>query len=643
MGAKTYDFTGWVTKNDIKCSDGRTIRRDAFAHCDGKTVPLVWNHGHNSPENILGNVLLKNKPEGVYGYASFNDSEMAYAAKQAVVHGDLNAMSIYANHLKQRGGDVLHGMIREVSLVLAGANDGAVIDNVLAHSAEDEPGIILCNDASTSDLSLYHSKKKPPFDDDDEDEEEDEEPDDKDEEDDDDSDSEDEEDEEMVDEKKKKLAHADKEDEGGETIKDVFDTLNEKQKTAVYALVGAALEEQGGGNSDEEDDEVKHNVFDNDERDDVLVHADMDSILADAKRCGSMKEAVLNHADSLGVSEDELVHADTYGVQAIESLFPDAKFINGGAPEFIKREMDWVPKVLNGAHHTPFSRIKSRFANITEDEARARGYIKGKLKKEEVFSLLKRETQPCTVYKKQKLDRDDIIDITDFEVVGWIKGEMRMMLEEELARAILIGDGRLPSDDDHINDQCIRPIWKEPDFYAIKVTITMPQGATDDDRSKAFIRACIKSRKLYKGSGNPMMFTTEDLVSDMLLLEDGIGHMLYESEGQLATKCRVSGITTVPLMEGQTDAQMGDLAAIIVNMKDYVVGADKGGNVNLFDDFDIDYNQYKYLIETRCSGALIKPYSAIIISFKTSSSVSQPTITFSGNGMAEFAVKATNE
>ena len=388
---------------------------------------------------------------------------------------------------------------------------------------------------------------------------------------------------------------------------------------------------------------MKHNVFD-DERDDVLVHADMGQILADAKRTGSMKEAVLQHADQLGVDADELVHADTYGVQAIESLFPDAKFMNNGAPEFIKRETDWVPKVLNGAHHTPFSRIKSRFANITEDEARARGYIKGKLKKEEVFSLLKRETQPCTVYKKQKLDRDDIIDITDFDVVSWIKGEMRMMLEEELARAILVGDGRLASDDDHINDQCIRPIWKEPDFYAIKVTITMPQNATDDDKSKAFTRACIKSRKLYKGSGNPSMFTTEDLVSDALLLEDGIGHMLYESEAQLATKWRVSNIVTVPIMEGLSDATQGDLAAIIVNMKDYVIGADKGGATNLFDDFDIDYNQFKYLIETRCSGALIKPYSAIIISFKEGDqTVKNPVVTFSGNGMSEFAIKGTNE
>ena len=644
MEAKTYDFSGWATKNDIKCSDGVTIRHGAFADQDGQTVPLVWNHGHTSPENIIGRALLKNDNGGVRVFGTFNDTENGQTSKSLIQHGDITALSIYANHVRKKGSDVVHGMIREVSLVLAGANSGAVIDEVLAHGDDDDGEFILWNDSNedsiTTDLDeiahAFNFKKKK---DEDEEDTDNEEPED---DEDDSDDSEKDEDEDMEDERKKKLKHADDDNGGsGETIKDVFDTLSEKQKTAVYAVIGAALEGEGG-DSDEEDNNVKHNVFDGDEREEVLVHADMEQIMADAKRTGSLKEAVLSHAEQLGVTEDELTHADTYGVQAIEALFPDAKYMNNGAPEFIKREMDWVPKVLNGAHHTPFSRIKSRFANITEDEARARGYIKGKLKKEEVFSLLKRETAPCTVYKKQKLDRDDIIDITDFDVVSWIKGEMRMMLDEELARAVLIGDGRLASDDDHINDQCIRPIWKEPDFYAIKVTITMPTSATDDDRSKAFIRACIKSRKLYKGSGNPTMFTTEDLISDMLLLEDGIGHMLYESEAQLATKCRVSNIVTVPLMEGQTDATLGDLGAIIVNMKDYVIGADKGGSVSMFDDFDIDYNQQKYLIETRCSGALIKPYSAIIISFKTGS-VSQPTITFSGNGMSEFAIKPTND
>ena len=634
---ENFDFAGWVSKKDVKCTDGTTIRDGAFAHNDGKKVPLVWNHLHNAPDMIIGHAILEGRKAGTYAYGFLNNTENADTARQIIEHGDIDAMSIYANHVKAtKYGDILHGDIQEVSLVLSGADKTAVIEKVISHNdGDDEPGFILYNNGDT-ELIIHADKKRK---DDDEEDEDEEEPEDGEESED---DSDEGEDKDMEDERKK-LKHADDEGDSDETIKDVFDTLSEKQKTAVYAVIGAAVDGEGK-DSDEEGKEVKHNVFDNDERDETLVHADMGQILADAKRTGSMKEAVLQHADQLGVDADELVHADTYGVQAIESLFPDAKFMNGGAPEFIKRETDWVPKVLNGAHHTPFSRIKSRFANITEDEARARGYIKGKLKKEEVFSLLKRETQPCTVYKKQKLDRDDINDIVDFDVVSWIKGEMRMMLEEELARAILVGDGRLASDDDHINDQCIRPIWKEPDFYAIKVTITMPQGATDDDKSKAFTRACIKSRKLYKGSGNPSMFTTEDLVSDALLLEDGIGHMLYESEAQLATKWRVSGIVTVPIMEGLSDATQGDLAAIIVNMKDYVIGADKGGATNLFDDFDIDYNQFKYLIETRCSGALIKPYSAIVISFKTGDqTVKNPVITFSGNGMSEFAVKGTNE
>ena len=651
MGARKYDFAGWATKNDIRCSDGRVIRRNAFAHCDGKTVPLVWNHGHNSPENVLGYALLRNKPQGVYAYGFFNDSELATSAKTAVQHGDITALSIYANHLKQNGPEVLHGAIREVSLVLAGANDGAVIDDVIAHSADDEPGFILYNDAELSDLTLEHSRKRPYDDDEDDEDEDDEDEDDTDdaddededdEDDDSDSDDDDEEDDEMTPYERRRLRHADDEDydddeedeDGGETVADVFDTLTAKQKKAVYGVIGAALEDNGG------DSDMKHNVFDSDYEDNYLVHADVDAIMEDAKRIGSMREAVLAHADDLGVDADELVHADTYGVYGVDTLFPDAKLVGNNPPEFIKREMDWVPKVLNGTHHTPFSRIKSQYANITEDEARARGYIKGKLKKEEVFSLLKRTTDPCTIYKKQKMDRDDIVDITDFEVVTWIKGEMRMMLDEEIARAILIGDGRLKSDEDHIPEDHVRPIWKESDLFAVKATITMPQNSTDDDRVKAFIRACIKSRKLYKGSGSPTMFTTEDLISDALLLEDGIGHMLYESEAQLATKCRVSSMVPVPVMEGASDPTMGDLAAIIVNLKDYNVGADKGGSINMFDDFDIDYNQYKYLIETRCSGALIKPYSAIVISFKTGdASVKNPIITFSGNGLAEYKVE----
>ena len=412
-------------------------------------------------------------------------------------------------------------------------------------------------------------------------------------------------------------------------------TLTDKQKAAVYHAFIADDE------NDEEDDNVKHNVFDRDtENGKFLSHSDEQQILADAKRIGSLKDAFIAHCESLGMDEDAIQHDDVaqrYGIDHIEALFPEYKNLNV-PPEWIKRDTTWVPKVLNGAHHVPFSRIKSMFANLTEDEARAKGYIKGNLKKEQVFSLLKRTTDPQTVYKKQKLDRDDQIDITDFDVVAWIKSEMRGQLDEELARAILVGDGRLPSDDDHISEDHIRPIWKDADLFAVKVTITMKAGATDDDKARAFLRANLKARKYYKGSGSPSMFTTDSLLSDILLLEDGIGRSLYETENVVATKCRVSSIVPVEIMEGLTDETQGDLAAIVVNMTDYNVGADKGGAVAMFEDFDIDYNQNKYLIETRCSGALVKPYSALIFSFKQGEG-ENTVISFSGDGMDEFTIK----
>ena len=651
---KGYDFAGYATKNNIRCSDGRTIRKGAFSSQNGKKVPLVWNHGHDEPDNVIGHALLEDRKDGVYCYCYLNDGEKAKDTKRIVNHGDVSSLSIYANHLKQNAGDVLHGLIREVSVVLAGANEGAQIEWFpgFAHSDEesDLDSFILYGHFEDDFICHKDGGKKKPEDEDDEEEDDETENEDEEGDDDesDDSEDDDEEDEDDMDERKKNLRHADDEaagkESGGkeETVQDVVDSMNEKQKKVMYALIGAAVEEAKGGKSgsEEEDDDVKHNVFDNDvETGNYLSHADMEQIFTNAKRVGSLRDAVLAHCEAMGVDEDDALQHDdvqTYGIQNIDALFPEYKNLNN-PPEWIKRETDWVPKVLNGAHHTPFSRIKSQYANITEDEARAKGYIKGHMKKEEVFSLLRRTTDPCTIYKKQKLDRDDIIDIVDFDVVAWIKAEMRMMLDEEIARAILVGDGRLVSDEDHIPEDHIRPIWKEADLFAVKVTITMKAGATDDDKARAFIRACIKARKYYKGSGSPKMFTTDSLISDMLLLEDGIGHGLYETEAALATKCRVSELVPVEIMEGLTDETQGDLAAIVINMSDYNVGADKGGAVSMFDDFDIDYNQQKYLIETRCSGAMIKPYSALVFSFKQGAGETT-TISFSGDGMAEFAI-----
>lgn len=569
-----FDFCGWATRNDLKCSDGRVIRRDAFKHNDGQQVPLVWSHQHSDVNDVLGHALLENRDEGVYAYCKFNDTDSGRTAKLLVQHGDVNALSIYANQLQQQGPNVMHGNIRELSLVLAGANPGAFIESIIKHGEEsDEEGIIYTGE----NITLAHSEeeeKKP----------------------------------EPESEEGKKKPETKKE----KTIGDVLDTLTEEQKTAVYAIVGQAVQhgdKKSENDEDEEDNNMKHNLFDDETKKDenALSHDAMEAIIADGKRYGSLKESFL-------------AHAQEYGIENIDYLFPEAKSLNT-PPDFIKREMGWVQKVMGGVHHTPFSRIKSMFADITEDEARAKGYIKGKLKKEEVFSLLKRTTTPTTIYKKQKLDRDDVIDITDFDVVAWLKSEMRMMLDEEIARAILVGDGRLASSDDKINESNIRPIWKDADLYNIKSTIEVDAAANADQKAKAFIRACIKSRKNYKGSGTPTLYTTEDVLTDCLLLEDNMGRVIYDTEEKLRTALRVNAIVTVPVMEGLTrnddEGNTLDLMGIIVNLADYNVGADKGGAINMFDDFDIDYNQQKYLIETRCSGALIKPFSAITLEMKT--------------------------
>ena len=574
---KDYDFSGWATKNNLLCSDGRTILKDAFKNDDGVTVPLVWNHQHNDPSNILGHALLENRDEGVYAYCKFNDSEPGKNAKLLVEHGDVSALSIYANQLKQQGGNVLHGAIREVSLVLAGANPGAFIDSVISHSEDiDDEAIIYTGE----NICLAHAEKQM-------------------------------EETTKVMEEKKEMAPETKTEEPKKekTVQDVFDTLNEEQKKVVYALIGQVIEEAENKSSKEIETkdieggkkEMKHNVFENDKenQENVLQHSDIEAIFADAKRYGSLKDSVLQH-----------------GITNIDYLFPEDKNVTA-TPEFIKRDMGWVEKVMKSVHHTPFSRIRSIFANITEEDARAKGYIKGKLKKDEVFSLLKRSTTPTTVYKKQKLDRDDAVDITDFDVVAWLKSEMRMMLDEELARAFLIGDGRISSSDDKINEQNIRPIYNDDDLYTVKAVIEVSQTATAEEKTKAFIKSVIKNRKEYKGTGSPTLYTTEDVVSDCLLLEDANGRFIYDNIDKLKNVLRVADIVTVPVMEGAKGKNQGDLLAILVNLADYNVGADKGGAVNMFDDFDIDYNAQKYLIETRCSGALVKPYSAIAFEMKT--------------------------
>lgn len=594
-----YDFSGYATRNNIKCSDGRVIMRDAFKDNDHKNVPLVWQHDHMSPDNVLGHAMLENREDGVYAYGCFNDTPSGLNAKELVKNGDVRALSIYANKLKQEGANVIHGAIREVSLVLAGANPGAYIDTVMVHSDgnEETEDAEICFNLNSNPV-IYHSDEADDGDDSD-----------------------------------YSITHADKIDEkvkdmdnnntgsDGKTVQDVIDSMTEEQKNVLYTLVGMAAD----GSLDESGDDMKHNAFE--DEDETMAHSiDFDEILRDAKRCGSLRDSVMQHGLEDVSYADYLEHGKaTYGIDQIDTLFPDFKNINS-TPEWVSRNMDWVASVMNGVSHTPFSRIKSVFANITADEARARGYTKGKKKLEEVFTLLKRTTTPQTIYKKQKLDRDDVIDITDFDVVAWIKGEMRMMLDEEIARAILIGDGRSDSSDDRIFPTNIRPIWQDDNFYTIRAQVDTKGMTTEGAKTEAIIKAIIRARKNYKGSGNPVFYTTEDVLTEMLLLENQIGDVKYKTKQELANRLRVSDIVTVEVMEGQTrkgETIKGDVTAsadkdlnlvgLIVNLKDYNVGADKGGAVSMFDDFDIDYNQQKYLIETRCSGALIKPYAAISV------------------------------
>ena len=575
MGKKVYDFSGWATRCNVKCSDGRTIMKDAFVDNDKTTVPLVWQHNHTDADNVLGHALLENRAEGVYAYCSLNNTPEGKRAKELVEHGDICSLSIYANQLKQTGGNVIHGLIREVSLVLAGANPGArIMDVNIAHGDNADGDAYIFNASETLDIGtevedIEHSDNNK-------------------------------EGENMPNKEEQKEIKVEHSDEGNdeETIQDVFNTLSEKQKKVDYAMIGMALEDKENGNA-QEDKEVKHNAFDaSNEADNQteLMHSEVLAAIEDAKKTGSMKEAFISH-----------------GITNVENLFPEVQAVNK-TPELIARDTSWVSVVMGGVKHSPFSRVKSTAANITADEARARGYIKGKQKISEVITALKRTTLPTTVYKLQKMDRDDVIDITDFDVIAWLKQEMRGMLDEELARAFLIGDGRDGSDDSKINEQNIRPILGDNATYTVARTLTRTSGETNSDFAKDFIKDVIKSRKEYKGSGNPILFTTEDLLTEMLLIEDKIGHRIYKTEAELATALRVSKIVTVPVFEGHKREVGGNnyaLMGILVNLADYNVGADKGGAVTMFDDFDIDYNKYEYLIETRCSGALVKPYSAV--------------------------------
>ena len=567
---KPYDFSGWATRANLRCSDGRTILKDAFKINDGQRVPLVYDHIHNQPDAVLGHAILENRDDGVYAYCVFNETESGKTAKILVEHGDVSALSIFANQLQQRGNEVLHGNIREVSLVLAGANPGAFIQSIMKHSddgpsvVDPEQGVIYTGE----EIALAHSEDTKPKED-------------------------------------------ATQDEDTETVEDVFNTLSEKQKTVVYALLADALDQEDTTKAEpktkEEEPTLKQNVFDKDktgtegEQGTVLSHSDMKAVMDDVKRYGNLRDSCLAH-----------------GIDQIDYLFPEAKAMNA-TPEFIKRKTGWVSKVMGSVHHTPFSRIKSLFADITGDEARARGYVKGTLKVEEVFGLLKRTTTPTTVYKKQKLDRDDVVDITDFDVVAWLKTEMRMMLDEEFARAYLIGDGRSTASNEKINELNIRPIWTDAELYTINKTIPVAANATADVRAKACIRGIIKSYEDYEGSGEPTFYTTPGDLTDMLLLEDSTGRIIYDTVEKLRTALQVKEIVTVPLMKDQTrvvDNVTRTLVGIIVNLDDYNVGADKGGAVNMFDDFNLDYNLQQYLIEARCSGALIKPHSAIAVETK---------------------------
>lgn len=609
--SRKFDFSGWATRNDIECADGLTIRQDAFADCNGAKVPLVYMHNHKDVEEVLGHALLENRADGVYCYGSFNDTEKGQMAKALVAHGDITSLSIFANNLVKNGKNVTHGIIREVSLVLAGANPGATIDfPVLQHAdgsysdpIEDEAIISYKQPLSMSD-ELAHMLDEDPEDEDEE------------------IDDEELEEEETEDE----VSHSDDSEEGDDddpSVGEVIDTLNDDQKELVEGLMNLAYEQgvkDASGESEEEETEeeevveqsdikegetVMHkNLFEKETADEVLCHGvaldEMKATFKDFQREGSLKNAAIAH-----------------GIENIDWLFPEAKAASA-TPTFIKRDTGWVSGVLNGVHHTPYSRIKSVFADITGEEARARGYVKDNYKEEEVISLLRRTTTPQTIYKKQKFDRDDLIDITDFDVVAWIKAEMRLMLDEEIARAILVGDGRLASSPDKIKEDNVRPIWKEADLFSVKVKVTYAGGADDNAKAQANIKALIKNRKLYKGSGNPKFYTTEDVLADMLLITDTTGRFIYDSVQTLSNKLRVSEIVTVPVMDNltrldATDSKTYKLLGIMVNLQDYNVGADKGGAINMFDDFDIDYNKEVYLIETRISGALTVPYSALVL------------------------------
>lgn len=590
MAKFDYDCSGWATKANTRCYDGLTIAPDAFKECDGKTVPMVYNHDHSSVDNVIGHCLLKNRPQGVYCYAKFNETDTGRTAKACVENGDLNAFSIYANGLQKVGRTVKHGFIREVSLVLAGCNPGALIDEVVKHSADedyDEGEAFIYNDEG---LSLTHGldPEGNPL-------------------------------EELThsaddgnDMKQEEAGMAD-EKKDGKTLEEVYNSMTDEQKECCHALVGLAMEEADGedGEDDgEEDTTVKHNVFDHDTSETVLKHSidDINAVIKGAKSSGTMKAAFENS----DITGEELAYL-SHGIDNVEWLFPEDKVLDN-PPRIIDRDQTWVGVVMGGVHHIPFSRFKSQFADLTEDDARAKGYIKGNYKKEQVFGLLRRSTSPTTVYKKQKMDRDDVIDITSFDVIAWLKSEMRLKLNEEIALAILFGDGRPAASEDKIDENCIRPIYNDQDLFTIKTQVTTT-GKTVEEKYKELIKAVLRSRKDYKGSGTPTAFISEDALTEMLLLEDTIGHPLYADEAALARKLRVAKIVTVPRMEGLKGAKGGDLACLIVNLADYTVGADKGGAVQMFDDFDIDFNAMKYLIETRCSGALTTPYSAIAVEF----------------------------
>ena len=617
MNKKDYDFSGWATRNNIKCSDGRTIIKNAFKQNDGQKVPLVWNHQHDDPNEVLGHALLENRDDGVYAYCKFNNTESGQTAKALVQNGDVDKLSIYANKLKTQMNNVVHGCIREVSLVLAGANPGAYIDSVIMHGEglndEEEEGIIYNNE--TIDF-IEHSDDSS-----------------------DDSENNDKEDESKMDEEKKDTTKEEKKDE--KTVKDVFDTLTEEQKTAVYAIVGQAVEDakkesdDSDNNDSSQDDEeneekgdsedMKHNVFDKENNDEVLAHSEiLSDALQDAKRYGSLRESVIEHAAINNVTD-------------ISKLFPDATELYK-EPRMIKEDETWVGKVMNAVKHTPFSRVKTTFGRMTEPEARAKGYIKGNQKTDIKMAILNRVTTPTTVYIKNEIDRDDVVDITDFDVVAWQKREMRSQLDKELALAMLLGDGRLVSDQNKINEQNIRPVIKDDELYTIQYTvtegvdykITANSYSGNDSPIKGVVRAAIKARKKYKGSGNTTFFTTEDLLDDLLLIEDLNGRRIYKTVEELATAMRCKEIVTIPEMEQEA---YKDIYGVIVNMADYTAGADKGGSVNMFDDFDIDYNQMKYLMETRMSGALTVPYSAIVLKKASSAPTTEPEEDAEGSGV----------